>query len=392
MSIFNKILKRSSEGVNILTFLGVKKNKTTEMSLSTVYRCVKVISESVAMLPINLYEVNGEAARRLTAADNQLAAVLSSAPDSRMTRFTFLTCVVRAMLLRGNAYAYIKRSAGKTELQLIHPDRVTLRKKKDDNDMPYLLYEVKGFDRMLDASELLHFVNFSDDGLKGESVLEHARRTLDIAHNADDQAESYYSGNGLPSGVLSITGARLSKEQREQNYKVWEERMSNNPGGVVILEGNQTYTPINISAADRQLLEVRQFEVADICRFFGCSPVKAFDLSHSSYSTVEAMQLEFLTDSLQPLLTNIELELHRKLFYGSDFNRYMVKFNTSELLRADKSSQASYYAQLVQLGLLTPNEARIEMNLPPMRGGNVLYMQGAMMPVENLNNQTQNNE
>ena len=104
------------------------------------------------------------------------------------------------------------------------------------------------------------------------------------------------------------------------------------------------------------------------------------------------MQLEFLTDSLQPLLTNIELELHRKLFYGADFNRYMVKFNTSELLRADKSSQASYYAQLVQLGLLTPNEARIEMNLPPMRGGHVLYMQGAMMPVENLNNQQQNNE
>lgn len=392
MGIINKILRRSGDSVNILTFLGVKKNKATEMSLSTVYRCVKVISESVAMLPINLYEVNGEAARRLTAADNQLAAVLSSAPDGRMTRFTFLTCIVRAMLLRGNAYAYIKRGGGKTELQLIHPDRVTLRKEKDDNDMPYLLYEVKGFDRMLDASELLHFVNFSDDGLKGESVLEHARRTLDIAHNADDQAESYYSGNGLPSGVLSITGARLSKEQREQNYKVWEERMSNNPGGVVILEGNQTYTPINISAADRQLLEVRQFEVADICRFFGCSPVKAFDLSHSSYSTVEAMQLEFLTDSLQPLLTNIELELHRKLFYGADFNRYMVKFNTSELLRADKSSQASYYAQLVQLGLLTPNEARIEMNLPPMRGGNVLYMQGAMMPVENLNNQTQNNE
>ena len=392
MGIISKILRRSGDCANILTFLGGKKNNNTEMSLSTVYRCVKVISESVAMLPINLYEVNGEAARRLTAADNQLAAVLSSAPDGRMTRFTFLTCIVRAMLLRGNAYAYIKRSAGKTELQLIHPDRVTLRKKKDDNDMPYLLYEVKGFDRMLDASELLHFVNFSDDGLKGESVLEHARRTLDIAHNADDQAESYYSGNGLPSGVLSITGARLSKEQREQNYKVWEERMSNNPGGVVILEGNQTYTPINISAADRQLLEVRQFEVADICRFFGCSPVKAFDLSHSSYSTVEAMQLEFLTDSLQPLLTNIELELHRKLFYGTDFNRYMVKFNTSELLRADKSSQASYYAQLVQLGLLTPNEARIEMNLPPMKGGNVLYMQGAMMPVENLNNQQQNNE
>ena len=102
------------------------------------------------------------------------------------------------------------------------------------------------------------------------------------------------------------------------------------------------------------------------------------------------MQLEFLTDSLQPLLTNIELELHRKLFYGAEFVRYMVKFNTSELLRADKSSQAAYYSQLVQLGLLTPNEARIELNLPPMKGGNTLYMQGAMMPVNELNNTNSN--
>lgn len=391
MNLISKIFKRFGNGVNILGFLGGGKHTpSTEMSLSTVYRCVKVISESVAMLPINLYEVDGEASRRLTPGDSPIASMLAFAPDSRMTRFTFLSSVVRSMLLRGNAYAYILRSGGKVSLQFIHPDRVELRKKKDEHDMPYVLYDVKGFDRLLDASEVMHFVNFSADGLEGESVLEHARRTLNIAHNSDDQAEAYYSGNGLPSGVLSITGARLTKEQREQNYRVWEERMTNNPGGVVILEGNQTYTPINISAADRQLLEVRQFEVADICRFFGCSPVKAFDLTHSSYSTVEAMQLEFLTDSLQPLLTNIELELHRKLFYGAEFVRYMVKFNTSELLRADKSSQAAYYSQLVQLGLLTPNEARIEMNLPPMKGGNTLYMQGAMMPVNELNNNPNN--
>lgn len=369
----------------------VGKQDVKPMSLSTVYRCVAVISESVAMLPIVLYEVSGEAMRKLTALDHPLVGVLNSAPDSRMTRYTFLQAIVRSMLLRGNGFAYIERKRGAVSLIFLHPDSVEMVKKKGDNGQPYLVYKVKGFERLLDASEVLHFINLSDNGLVGESVLEHARRSLNIAGNAEGQAENYYNGDGMPSGILSIA-SRMTAEQKEANYKAWKERMTNNPGGVMILEGTtQSYTPINISAADRQLLEVRSFSVQDICRFFGCSPVKAFDLTHSSYSTVEALQLEFLTDTLQPMLTNIEMELHRKLFYGADAAKYAIKFNTGELLRADKSSQAQYFSQLVQLGLMTPNEARIELNLPPMKGGNALYMQGAMMPVEQIINNNKNN-
>ena len=369
----------------------VGKQDVKPMSLSTVYRCVAVISESVAMLPIVLYEVNGEAMRKLTALDHPLVSVLNSAPDSRMTRYTFLQAIVRSMLLRGNGFAHIERKRGAVSLIFLHPDSVEMVKKKGDNGQPYLVYKVKGFDRLLDASEVLHFINLSDNGLVGESVLEHARRSLNIAGNAEGQAENYYNGDGMPSGILSIA-SRMTAEQKEANYKAWKDRMTNNPGGVMILEGTtQSYTPINISAADRQLLEVRSFSVQDICRFFGCSPVKAFDLTHSSYSTVEALQLEFLTDTLQPMLTNIEMELHRKLFYGADAAKYAIKFNTGELLRADKSSQAQYFSQLVQLGLMTPNEARIELNLPPMKGGNALYMQGAMMPVEQIINNNKNN-
>lgn len=369
----------------------VGKQDVKPMSLSTVYRCVAVISESVAMLPIVLYEVSGEAMRKLTALDHPLVSVLNSAPDSRMTRYTFLQAIVRSMLLRGNGFAYIERKRGAVSLIFLHPDDVEMIKKKGDNGQPYLVYKVKGFERLLDASEVLHFINLSDNGLVGESVLEHARRSLNIAGNAEGQAENYYNGDGMPSGILSIA-SRMTAEQKEANYKAWKDRMTNNPGGVMILEGTtQSYTPINISAADRQLLEVRSFSVQDICRFFGCSPVKAFDLTHSSYSTVEALQLEFLTDTLQPMLTNIEMELHRKLFYGADAAKYAIKFNTGELLRADKSSQAQYFSQLVQLGLMTPNEARIELNLPPMKGGNALYMQGAMMPVEQIINNNKNN-
>lgn len=385
-------VRTSNQPLTLEQIIQDAKPAAPPMSLSTVYRCVTVISESVAMLPVNLYEVSGEAMRKLTALDHPLTRVLNYAPDSRMTRYTFLQAIVRSMLLRGNAFAHIKRQGGNVELVFIHPDKVEIVRKKADNKIPYLTYKVEGFDRQLDASEVLHFINLSDDGLEGESVLTHARRSLSIAGNAETQAENYYNGDGMPSGILSIA-SRMTPEQKEANYKTWRERMTNNPGGVMILEGTtQSYTPINISAADRQLLEVRAFSVQDICRFFGCSPVKAFDLSHSSYSTVEALQLEFLTDTLQPMLTNIEMELHRKLFYGADAAKYAVKFDTGELLRADKSSQAQYYSQLVQLGLMTPNEARIELNLPPMKGGNALYMQGAMMPVEQIINNNKNAE
>ena len=87
-----------------------------------------------------------------------------------------------------------------------------------------------------------------------------------------------------------------------------------------------------------------------------------------------------------------EKELDALVRKQADAAKYAVKFDTGELLRADKSSQAQYYSQLVQLGLMTPNEARIELNLPPMKGGNALYMQGAMMPVEQIINNNKNAE
>ena len=211
-------VRTSNQPLTLEQIIQEAKPAAPPMSLSTVYRCVTVISESVAMLPVNLYEVSGEAMRKLTALDHPLTRVLNYAPDSRMTRYTFLQAIVRSMLLRGNAYAHIKRQGSNVELVFIHPDKVEIVRKKTDNKIPYLTYKVEGFERQLDASEVLHFINLSDDGLEGESVLTHARRSLSIAGNAETQAENYYNGDGMPSGILSIA-SRMTPEQKEANYK-----------------------------------------------------------------------------------------------------------------------------------------------------------------------------
>jgi len=143
------------------------------------------------------------------------------------------------------------------------------------------------------------------------------------------------------------------------------------------------FQPITVNPSDAQLLETREFNVIDICRFFGVSPVKAFDLSKSSYSTVEATQLAFLTDTLSPLLEKIELEFERKLYKPSERNTIDVRFDTSVLLRADKASLASYYNTLFQIGVITPNEIRKALDMEAIENGDKAFVQVNIQTLDN---------
>ena len=231
---------------------------------------------------------------------------------------------------------------------------------------------------------MIHLLNFSYDGIIGISTLAHARNTLMLSNDSEAHAEGFFRGGANTAGILTIEG-HLNKDQRQQNYDAWEERtnpITGHPNGIVILEGNMHYSPLTISPKDSQLLESRQFNVIDICRFFSVSPVKAFDLSKSSYSTVEATQLAFLTDTLSPLLTKIELEVNRKVFLPQEQRYCRAEFNTTSLLRADKVAQATYWKELFNVGAATPNEIRRENNLAKMGGGDHAFVQVNVQTLE----------
>ena len=151
------------------------------------------------------------------------------------------------------------------------------------------------------------------------------------------------------------------------------------------------FKPITVNPTDAQLLETREFNVIDICRFFGVSPVKAFDLSKSSYSTVVATKLSFLTDTLSPLLEKIELEFERKLYKPSEKESIDVRFDTSRLLRADKQSLANYYSTLFNIGVVSPNEIRKEIDLPYIDGADNHFIQVNMMEVKKAAQNTPSN-
>lgn len=371
-------------------FLGSRENA---MLLSTVYRCVDVISDSVAQLPLETFSIDSEGFKR-PFINHPIYSLMNDEPNEDMTRFTFFKTMVASILLRGNAYAYIERDFKGNTVQLIYlqDHQVSIEWILDTDGVKRKRYRIVGFKELVEPKDMIHFLNFSYDGIIGVSTLTHARQTLGIATDSEAHAAKFFKGGANMAGIMTIEGTRVNTDQKQQNYDEWSKRtdpITGNSNGIVILEGNMKYQPISINPKDSQLLESRQFNVVDICRFFSVSPVKAFDLREANYSTVEATQLGFLTDTVAPMLVKIELELQRKLFKNSERGKVKIEFNTTGFLRADKAAQGTYLNQMFQIGAMTPNEIRRENNLPKVEYGDNAFVQ---VNIQTLERASKNND
>ncbi|MDR1938339.1 MAG: phage portal protein [Tannerellaceae bacterium] len=365
-------------------------SRSKPMLLSTVYRCVDLISDSVAVLPLETYLLDADGFKK-PHKEHPAYDLLDLEPNENMTRFTFFKTMMSSVLLTGNGYAYIERDNSLNPAQLIYipSGQVSVVWIMDENGVRRKRYAVSSLDykftQLVEPRDMIHILNFSYDGIIGVSTLSHAAQTLGIASDSESHAAGFFKSGGNVGGILSVEGVRLKDDQKEQIYSTWENRTNpatGRPNGIVVLEGNQKYQPISISPKDSQLLESRQFNVVDICRFFSVSPVKAFDLSKSSYSTVEASQLAYLTDTAAAIITKIELEINRKVFLPSERGKVKAEFNTSAILRTDKSAQATYLREMFNIGAITPNEIRRENNHTRLEGGDNAFVQVNVQPLE----------
>lgn len=363
-------------------------NTNKSMLLSAVYRCVNVISDSIAQLPIDIYRVDSKGYKAKDT-KNPLYSVINATPNVRMTRYTFISLIIQSMLLKGNAYAYIMRGKnGQVEqLVFVPAEYVTILQPK--TIIEPIKYQITGINGVVESKDILHFVNYTYDGIIGISTIQFAKNTLGLSHDSEKHAANFFSSGCGIGGILK-SSTSLNKAQKEQIKTSWQQAFSSRGGetnGVAVLEGNLDFIPMSVNPADSQLLETRQFNVIDICRFFGVSPIKVFDLSKSSYSTIEASNISFLTDTISPILQKLELEFERKLFNNGD--NVDIKFNVSELLRTDKQSLASYYNTLFNIGSMSVNEIRREIDLPKIKGGDNNFVQVNLQTLSAATTQTE---
>lgn len=378
----NKIEERKSGYGNFQTLMmgcGTTFCSDNSLKLSAVYRCVNCISESIAQLPISIYKTDSKG-YKIKNTKHDLYKILNLQPNQRMSRYTLIQLIIQSMLLRGDAYIYpLKNNNGKVEQLIYIPsENVTIIPPK--NLVEPVKYQIVGINGLVEEKDILHFINYSAEGIYGISTLQFAYNTLGLSWDAQVHSENFFKGGCAVGGVIESDKV-LQDKQKEDLAKSWNQAHgSGQSNKVAILENGLHYKPISVNPQDAQLLQTREFNVIDICRFFGVSPIKVFDLSKSSYSTIEASNLSFLTDTISPLLQKLELEFERKLFKEEE--NIDVKFDTSYLTRTDKSSQASYYQSMFNIGAYQLNEIRKELDLPPVENGDNNFIQVNLQTID----------
>ena len=331
-------------------------NTNSAMNLSAVYRAVELISNSIATLPIKIL-INDESGKN-EADKHPLNYVFSDRnTDNLISKFTLFKLLVQSVLLRGNGFALIERKGDRvSSLRYLEPNDVQIVYDKIRNT---LYYDVPLIKKHVEPKDMLHFVMFSYDGIKGLSVLQNAARSLSIAHASENAAKGFFDNGMMINGILKVQGP-VNQKQREDLRAAWNETYTANGSGIAILQGNMDYQTIQLSAKESQMLESRQFSVTDIARFFGVSPILLGDLSaKTNLNTFEALQNDFLVHTLQPYIVMIENELNRKLLKQSETN-LSITLETNEILRIDKAAQSNYYSTLINSGVLSINEVRKE--------------------------------
>lgn len=354
-----------------LSFGQLFSNARSSMSLSAVFACVEIISNAIAEIPININNVNSKGEKELVE-DHPVKLAFE---DALISKYVMMKNVIRDMYIHGNGFIYIHRNNGiVTKLQYMPHGTVNVIYKQDRQELYYLCPTITN--QKIMPKDMIHIVKNTYDGVNGISILDFAKRVIKLADITEQSTDNYYASGCNVSGVLSVQGpvSDKQKEELKNNWRMTYGAGGDNQGGVVVLPGNMTYQSIGSSAADAQLIDARLYNLQEICRFFSISPTLLGDLSHNSYSTLEMTQLQFLTQTLAPIICLVETEFNRKLLADVEKRNFKIDLDESFLLKADKSSTATYYTSLTNSGLLTPNEARYQLGYGPIEGGDEAHL------------------
>lgn len=351
----------------------------TAMQISAVWASARIVSETIASLPLSIYERGGEG--RKIAADHPLLRVLTRRPNQYMTPVEFWESMLLNLVISGNAYAIITRVAGEIVGLLPVSSSQVETTLLPDGTVTHT-YTTGANVRVYSSQNMFHIKLFGN-GIIGLSPLSYARNSIGVAIAADNRVGKIYSNGAKPSGVLTIDRT-LTKEQRAQVRENFAGLEEGNQDRLFVLEAGFQYQQVSMSPQDIQLLDSRRFQIEDIGRFFGVPSIllnQTFGQSSLGSNVYEIMQA-FYKINLRPYLEKIEASIIRWLMSPEEAALYEVEFDFDALLRADRLSRMQANREAINSGQLTPNEARHDEGRPPLPGGDKLLIQGAMVPID----------
>ena len=374
------------------TTAGKPVNEHTAMQMTAVYSCVRILSETLAGLPLHVYKYNDSGGKEKYLV-HPLYKLLHDEPNPEMTSFAFRETLMSHLLLWGNAYAQIIRNAHGEVLSLypLMPNKMTVD--RDSNGRLFYLYQRSSEDApslgkdsqvYLTPADVLHIPGLGFDGLVGYSPIAMAKNAVGLAIATEEYGAKFFANGAAPGGVLEHPGPIKDPQKVKESWNAAYQGSANSHR-VAVLEEGMKYQPIGISPEQAQFLETRKFQINEIARIFRVPPHMLADLEKSSFSNIEQQSLEFVKYTLDPWVVRWEQSMCRALLSDSEKPTVFIKFNVDGLLRGDYASRMSGYATARQNGWMSANDIRELENLdriPAELGGDLYLINGAMTKLQ----------
>ncbi len=356
-------------GAGYETSSGQRVTTTSALQQLVVFNCVRVLAESIGMLPCRLFKQTGKV--RLPAAGHRLYPLLTMAPNGYMTAQEFWELLVACLCLRGNFYAYKVKALGNVvELLPINPDRVQ-PKLKDDWSVEYNVTFNSG-QETLSQDEIWHVRLFTLDGLVGLNPIAYARQALGLGQAMDAHAAKLFTNGAVASGVLSTAEQLTDAAFDRLKTQFQGEHMGvANAYKPMILEMGLDWKPISLNAQDTQFIESKRLTQDQICGLFRVPPHLVANMDKMTLNNVEQLGMSFVNYSLVPLITRIEHRIQVGLLNEKDRLTHYAKFNAGALMRGDLKGRYESYGKGIQWGILSPNDCRELEDLNPREGGDI---------------------
>lgn len=345
------------------------------MQVSAVFACVRIIAETVASLPLNVYERQADGGK-VRAPTHPLYAVLHSVGNDEMTAFGVRELLQTHLCLYGNGFAEIEYdAAGRIRgLWPIRPDRVTPFR-TEDGPIAYKVVLPNGQQIILPKDRIFSIVGFGGDGIKGASVLQMARESIALSIATEKYGAKFFGNGARPGGVLEHP-ATMSQDAQDRLRGSWNEMHSglDRAHRIAILEEGMTYKSIGLPPEDSQFLQTRKFQIGEIARIFRVPPHMIGDLERATFSNIEHQSIEFVVHCIRPWLVRWEQSIQQQLFTERDKSRYFAEFNVDGLLRGDIKSRYEAYAIGRQNGWLSANMILKMENMDPIGAEGDIYL------------------
>lgn len=349
------------------TLAGVNIDQTAAMKIGVVYAAVRLISDSIATLPLDVYfRRNGE---RFPFRPKPEWIDYPEA-DPTIGRSDFYQTIVMAVLLAGNSYTRILRDGDGNVVALRNLDPTRMEPRLNDQGFVEFVFDNT---RVIPGEDVIHITDIRRAGsVKGDSRVDQLKDVLGISRALDEWSARYFGQGTVSSGIISYPGdmteeqATRLKEQFEKNSRGM--RNAHRPN---VLTGGAKYERMSDDAQQAQLTEAKIFAVEEICRVFKLQPSMLGSQvpGARAYASQEQDAIQFVTLTLRPLVFKIEEAFGRLLRPISP--TAFLRFNMEGLLRGDIQARYAAYSQGVQAGFLSINDIHRLEDMRPIKGGDV---------------------